>query len=303
MATSPRRPRGFTLIELLVVIAIIVILMALLLPAVQQAREAARRTMCRNNLKQIGLALHNYSTLFGTLPSGSTSFVENGVWNGNPSRYHLHSWCSLLLPNLDQANIYNRINYNVSALHPSNVPIAGQVIATYRCPSFSGSDFSQDPLYVNLSPKYAIRNYVALGGTTVGKLWKLPDGVIYPQSITRLADVSDGLSATIFLSETREPNAQVWIDGSTAAVTSRRYDDGNPPSYAHPEHAMNFTPYYLAAGQGIDATWGVSSMHSGGTSHLMGDGSVRFVSQYISAAVYDSLVTRAGKDPLGFGTD
>ncbi|MFO0919296.1 MAG: DUF1559 domain-containing protein, partial [Planctomycetaceae bacterium] len=132
----PCRRAAFTLIELLVVISIIAILLALLLPAVQQAREAARRTACRNNLKQIGLALHNYESAFGTFPAGSTSIIDYGVWSTDPSQYHLHSWASLILPQLDQSNLYNQVNYNVSALDALNVVAASQKIAVYRCPSY-----------------------------------------------------------------------------------------------------------------------------------------------------------------------
>jgi prepilin-type N-terminal cleavage/methylation domain-containing protein len=297
-ACTKRGParNGFTLIELLVTIAIIAVLIALLLPAVQQAREAARRTQCRNNLKQIGLALHNYESTFGRFPPGSTSIIDFGVWTTNPTRYHLHSWASLILPNLDQANLQNLVNYNLSALDPLNVSAAGQKIPSYRCPSYTGNDFSQEPLYVALSPRYAIRNYVALGSTTVGNLWQTPDGCLYARSNTRLADITDGSSNTIMIGETREQNAAVWIDGGTAFVTSRRYNDGNPPSYAGTEISMNLTPYYIAAGQGIDAAWGPSSQHVGGAQHLLGDGSARFVSQNIAASVYDALVTRAGSE-------
>ena len=286
--------RGFTLIELLVVIIIIAILVALLLPAVQQVREAARRTACRNNLKQIGLALHNYERTFHRFPPGSTSRIDYGVWTSNPSQYHLHSWASLILPNLDQAKFYNQVNYNVSALDALNVVAAAQKIVVYRCPTYSGNDFSHEPQYVQLSAKYALRNYVAIGATTIGNLWKSPDGVIYPQSTTRVEDIWDGTSSTVLVAETREQNAAVWIDGGTASLTSRRYDDGNPPSYAAADMAINYTPYFNSAGQGIDCLWGASSEHIGGAHHLFGDGSVRFLSQHISAAVYDGLVTRDG---------
>ena len=290
--------RGFTLIELLVVIAIIAVLIALLLPAVQQARESARRTVCRNSLKQIGLALHNYEGSFTTFPPGSTSIIDYGIWSSNPAQYHLHSWASLILPNLDQAAVYNQVNYKVSALDPVNYAAAAQRIAAYRCASFTGGDFSQEPLYAALSPRFAIRNYVAMGATTVGKLWKDPDGVFYGMSRTRMSDISDGTSSTLFVAETREQNASVWIDGGTAALTSRRYDDSNPPSYASNQISLNSYPYYPAAGQGIDSLWGPSSVHTGGALHLLGDGGVRFISQNINYAVYDALTTRAGGEVL-----
>ena len=293
------RHRGFTLIELLVVVAIIAVLIALLLPAVQQAREAARRTSCRNNLKQIGLAMHNYVGSFFTFPPASTSKIDYGVWSSNPGQYHLQSWASLILPNLDQANLYNQVNYNVSALDPLNVPVAAQQISAYRCISYMGNDFSQEPLYVALSPKYALRNYVAIGATSVGNLWKKPDGVIYAQSITQMADIKDGTSSTLLVAETREQNAAVWIDGGTSSLTSRRYDDGNPPSYAGTDIAINYTPYYTAAGQGIDCLWAASSLHSNGANHLFADGSVHFLSQNMNASVYDALVTRAGNETIG----
>jgi prepilin-type N-terminal cleavage/methylation domain-containing protein len=295
---SDSPPRGFTLIELLVVIAIIAVLIALLLPAVQQARESARRAACRNSLKQIGLALHNYESSFTTFPPGSTSMIDYGVWSSNPAEYHLQSWASLILPNLDQSALYNQVNYNVSALDPINYAVAAQRIAAYRCASFSGGDYSQDPLYTQRSPRFAIRNYVALGATTVGKLWKEPDGVFYAISRTRVADIPDGTSSTLFVAETREQNAAVWIDGGTASLTSRRYDDSNPPSYAADAISLNYNPYYPAAGQGIDSLWGPSSQHTGGAQHLFGDGSVRFISQNINYLVYDALTTRAGGEVL-----
>ncbi len=295
---SDQQQYGFTLVELLVVIAIISVLIALLLPAVQQAREAARRTACRNNLKQIGLALHNYASSFTSFPPGSTSAIDNGIWSSNPSRFHLHSWASLILPNLDQTGVWNQVNYNVSALDSLNIAAASQKLVAYRCPSYIGNDYSNEPLYVAISPKYALRNYVAIGATTVGNLWKSPDGILYSQSVTRFADITDGTSNTVLIAETREQNAAVWIDGGTASLSSRRYDDGNPPSYAAADIAINYTPYYASAGQGIDCLWAASSLHIGGAHHLFADGSVRFLSQNMSASVYDAMVTRAGGETI-----
>jgi len=111
----PSQRRGFTLVELLVVIAIIGLLVALLLPAVQMARESARRTWCSNNMRQIGLALFNYESTYKVFPPSSTSDVEQGGWLIRPQRKQIHSWLSLILPQLEAGNLSDRINYDVSA--------------------------------------------------------------------------------------------------------------------------------------------------------------------------------------------
>ncbi|HUG89321.1 MAG TPA: DUF1559 domain-containing protein [Planctomycetaceae bacterium] len=304
---GPQRKAGFTLIELLVTIAIIGTLLALLLPAVQQAREAARRTQCRNNLKQIGLALQNYHEQFGQLPPSSTSHVEQGVWRSQPWQYHLHSWASLLLPAIDQANVQHEIDYSVSALAPQNQPAAAQRLAVYLCPSYSAPLTSTDPLYTDLSPDYALRNYVAMGATDIGRLWQNPDGAIYHRSNTRITDLLDGSSNTIVIVETRETGAAVWIDGGAAAVAARRFDPSNPPSYAGPEIALNYTPYYRtetdSAGnklyESIDCLYGPSSMHAGGVFHLFGDGHVQFLSDHLDEAAYVALASRHGGELTG----
>ena len=302
-----RRTPGFTLVELLVAIAIIALLVAILLPAVQQSREAARSAQCRNNLKQIGLALHSYHDHFEVLPPSSTSYVEKGVWTDRPWRYHLHSWSSMLLPFLDQRALSKHVNYSISALDPANRAVAAAIVPVYACPSYHGPRYSRDPLYKQYSETYAMRNYVALGATNVGRFWQSPDGVFFPRSSTRLEDISDdGTSHTLFIAETREESAAVWIDGSVAAVVARRYDPSNPPSYAGPEISLNYTPYFFAERDGgghrlyrcIDSVYGPSSMHPGGVFHLFGDGRVRFLSDEMDARIYDALVSRDGGEKI-----
>ena len=306
MSSKVQRRRGFTLIELLVVIALIAVLVALLLPAVQQARASARGVQCRNNLKQIGIALHNYAEQHRVLPPSSTSGVEDGVWDDRPWRHHLHSWASLILPQLDQSTAQAQINYNVSALDPANAPAASLIISTYRCPSYSGPDYSTEPLYTAISPRLALRNYVAMGATDVGKLYLEPDGVFYSRSDTRFRDITDGTSNTVFIAETRDQGAAVWIEGGAAAVAARRFDTANPPSYAGPENSINYTPYYWSerdpSGEklypSLDCLYGPSSLHPGGAFHLIGDGGVRFISQNIDVRVYDALCSRAGGETV-----
>jgi hypothetical protein len=236
------------------------------------------------------------------LPPSSTSNIQYGVWSTNPSQYHLHSWASLLLPFIEQQTVSKQVNYDVSALDPLNQQAASQVLAVYRCPSYTGTTYSQSPLYTALFKSYAVRNYAAMGATTVGKLYQTPDGVFYAMSSTRITDVKDGLSTTIFIVETREPDAAVWIDGGTAAVVSHPYDDTNPPDYALPQLGLNYTPYFTpVGGQGITCQYGPSSMHPGGVTHLFGDGSVRFISTTVNVKVYDALVTIDGKELVESG--
>ena len=303
------RNRGFTLVELLVVIAIIGILIALMLPAVQAAREAARRTQCKNNLKQIGLALHNYADSFKVFPPSSTSGIGNGVWNypgAGPSdaTIHLHSFASLLLPYLEQENISEAVNYNVSALDPVNRNIASQILPFYRCPSYSGRDYSDEPLYVTTVgyDKFAIRNYVALGARTVVGLSGMtpPEGVLFPGSKTGFRDVLDGTSNTIVFAETREERSAVWIDGTSAAVAAR-WVDLSSPTYAGNTVSINHTPYFPGGvfPNSIGQAYGPSSFHPGGAQHAFVDGSVQFLKETMDATVYDALATRAGGEVVG----
>jgi prepilin-type N-terminal cleavage/methylation domain-containing protein len=299
MSTSRARA-GFTLIELLVVIAIVAVLAALLMPAVQQARESARRTQCANNLKQFGLALHSYHDAHRRFPPSSTSDVEQGGWIGNPLARHLHSWCAFVLPQLDQGTLYNQLNFNVSSFHPNNRAVAETTLPVFHCPSFTGPTFSPDENYTRFG-NFALANYVAMGATSVGAIYGgnsglfVPDGVIYPLSSVSARDISDGLSNTLLLVETREQHQAAWTDGGVMAVVALSYDEANSPTYAGLEIALNHTPYFEYLN--IKADWGPSSQHHGGAFHLFGDGDVRFLSQHISRSVYVAITTRYGGEP------
>ena len=182
---------GFTLVEVLVVIAIIGLLVALLLPAVQAAREAARRMSCTNHLKQIGLALQNYEGTNRCLPSART---------GSP---HLWSAQAQILPYLEGGNVYQTINFNYGVLDPTNVDAVKAIIPTYLCPSDTQA---------RLHPNFGPNNYVANAGTGLqnggsfrdyGPEGTQPiDGVFYDRSAVRFADITDGLSNTAAYSET-----------------------------------------------------------------------------------------------------
>jgi prepilin-type N-terminal cleavage/methylation domain-containing protein len=196
----PARSRGFTLIELLVVIAIIAILIALLLPAVQQAREAARRTQCRNNLKQLGLAIHNYESTFTMFPmtSGSTSYSPQ----------------ARLLPYIDHANTYNRIDFTqpmltgpVSnrVLNPIYANVSDQVLPFLLCPSDPGPTVYPTPMGTPaVVYNFGANNYMmSLGsglGTTYDSRFRT-DGLCWVNSNARMRDATDGLSNTVVMSE------------------------------------------------------------------------------------------------------
>ena len=280
-------PLGFTLVELLMVIAIIGVLIALLLPAMQAARESARRSSCSNNLKQIGLAIGNYQLTYKSFPASSTESLETALdFSIHPSDELRHSWCSLILPFLEMTSVADSINRSAHALSGTNQLAAATIVPLFRCSSYTGPDYSKSERYAELERECAIGNYAAMGGTTVGHLWGVelkPDGAIIPRGSIAPADVTDGLSQTLLIVESREEILAAWIDGLTAAVAALSYDPSRAPRYATDQIALNYAPYFESGP--IVAKYGPSSVHRGGAYHAMGDGSVQFLNDDNRAAV------------------
>jgi prepilin-type N-terminal cleavage/methylation domain-containing protein len=295
--TSGRR--AFTLIELLVVIAIIAVLIALLLPAVQQAREAARRTQCKNNLKQIGLALHNYHDNFLMLPAGtvarydvaSTTFYGFG-W----------TWTAKILPYIDQAPLYNQCNPTMggdAGVSTDPIPsLAGKtILPAFRCPSQPNGD-----LNFGGQGGYQSSNYNGNIGTNVYNAGDCDganpicirlDGIFFVNSTVGFRDVTDGVSTTFFALEVQTSLA-TGMPGGDRHYNFSAGADGNPPS--DPAEYLIGTETNDPINSGNDEAAG--SFHVGGTHSLLGDGTVRFLSENIDMTMYRRLSTRAKNDVI-----
>lgn len=279
--------RGFTLIELLVVIAIIAILIALLLPAVQQAREAARRSQCKNNLKQIGLALHNYHDTHSVFPPGS--IAETSISNNL-------SWSTMILPYIDAAPLYNKVgtatnNYtrkwedaNFDGTLTDPIAEAKTVVTPYLCPTDTIGAINPD------IGGYGTTNYV--GAATAANATQTADvnASFYANSKVQVRDYTDGLSNTIQVVERAGAGiykASIWIgrrEGIDIFEIQTRIDRYSNDTDYRPNGSI----------------WAsASSLHTGGIQVLMGDGSVRFISENIGIVPWAALGTIAGGEVIG----
>lgn len=310
------KKRGFTLIELLVVIAIIAVLIALLLPAVQQAREAARRTQCKNNLKQLGLALHNYHETAGCFPpsyliqpGGSATMGAASPTTGDAGP----GWTALamLLPQIEQANLYNSLNINLPSWHASNAAFVQRQIPAYLCPSaLNGTGVYP---VVNsggtVLATFARGNFVASAGRidvwdeTAADLSSIADGVFYRNSRTAIRDITDGLSTTVFFGEqTPSHSNSTWVgivpNSVTCPTAQFAYagcDEAAPQINVHSGPGiLEVPPIIHPPNSNFGYVDEMYSQHNAGGHVLLGDGSVRFVSKFTDGVVWSNLATRAG---------
>ena len=299
MRSHHRSPRGFTLIELLVVIAIIAILIALLLPAVQQAREAARRTQCKNHLKQIGLALHNYHDTFNMFPIGHQHRATNVSAGANGGGGPGWAWSAYLLPYIDGAPLYNQFDFSTSIVDVipwnaggggagpvRNKPLMASLQPWALCPSSvapntSNTGAAADPFRIDV---HAVTSYKASAGSFDNNPNGVPsqnqqqrNGMFYRDSRIKIRDITDGTSSTVAIGEVN------W----NLAGNGRLYGAIDPANG-------------VASGNGprlmCIALWGInlpptapngeknesySSEHEGGAHFLFADGHVHFISENI----------------------
>jgi len=295
MLQNQKKRVGFTLIELLVVIAIIAVLIALLLPAVQQAREAARRSQCKNNLKQMGLAMHNYHDTSRVFPPGFIAIYDGKIDGGNSSYTGL-GWGTFLLSYLDQGPLANLIASRVS-INGNNrweedsaagglVSLAKTVVPTYLCPSDPmGGLSTSNKAWVNGNNVFVAKsNYIGCAGDSYSPEYQV-NGILGICTSRRFRDITDGASNTLMIGErgtagSSDRKGSLWIGRRVPLVAWSEFEvattifrDPDHPGLVYPQSIING----LTAGNGA----AFSSSHVGGVHVVLCDGSVRFISENI----------------------
>ena len=292
MIATPTRRFGFTLIELLVVIAIIGVLISLLLPAVQKVREAANLTSCKNNLKQIGLAMHNYHDTHKSFPVG---YYDPTPWpqlDSGPG----WGWGAYLLPYLEQDNLYRQINFKLDVGDPSMTAVRTTFLPVFFCPSDEQVKFFTVTDGGSNSWDVAQASYVACNGNDgVDDFTTPPHTGAFLRAIKgfRTADIVDGLSNTLFVGDRwSKLSYSTWVGGPTGALNPFLLDPGN--------FGAEVTLLMCHAGPtgpnspGVFDADSTSSPHRYGVPFAFGDGSVHLLGNGIDIPTWMALATRAG---------
>jgi prepilin-type N-terminal cleavage/methylation domain-containing protein/prepilin-type processing-associated H-X9-DG protein len=324
-----RAGRGFSLVELLVVISIMGILAGLIIPAVQAAREASRHLQCANNLKQIGLALHNYEGVFGSLPPGRMLTYDPRFAGSNPpctSSIVDKSILVMILPMIEQSNLYNSMNQDLTILAHENRTVFPASVAAYACPSDPDAGTPRDAdggILVrlgladpNASFPMVFTSYSACYGSFYVNAIKRPsngcqvppnlagqaDGVFNDLSPIRLASITDGLSQTLFLAE-KDLTALRALDQFDATLSERRgwWITGN---WGDTLMTTMYPPNMLdkvSLSAGNSHFYAASSSHPGGVNSLFGDGSVKFLKDTVNSWPFDPFTGAPSGARLGPG--
>jgi len=275
----PNRPRssGFTLIELLVSISVLGILVALLLPAVQMARESARRTVCKNQLRQMGIALHNYHDTHLSFPSGSyvmgPSFPTQSGWG----------WGAMILPYIDQGPLYQQLDFKLGTAVGSNLPIIGRSLPIWRCPTDTGPTRLTIQSLDHGEYDLASGNYVGSGG------------ILSEMSSSKMHDIVDGPSNTFLLGERLVQVGQ----NNTLPFTSAwcgHVAFADAVEYRSVPHLTATRNHLINASESDALCFG--SRHSGSAHFVFADGSARLLSQYIDADLFEALGTANGGEAV-----
>jgi prepilin-type N-terminal cleavage/methylation domain-containing protein/prepilin-type processing-associated H-X9-DG protein len=276
-----RDKHAFTLVELLVVIAIIGILVALLLPAIQAAREAARRVSCLNNITQLGLAVHNYEFHFEHLPPGVTN--PDGPIRSESEGVHV-SWIAQILPYLEEITLYRRFDQAAGAYAASNAEVRAAQIAILECPS------SPD-VFINEAKTVASSSYAGCHHDSEAPIDKDNNGLLFLNSQIRFADIYDGSSKTILVSESfTSPDELGWVSGTRATLRNTSKFE-KPPRYRSALEQGDAETDQDKSGPLF--VGGFGSYHPGGVNVAFADGSTRFISEKTDPEVLKQLGNRA----------